>query len=76
MRDCNNIKGLMVAMNIRYDLEEWQLFIEPSMHSLKAVLLHKGNVLPAMSVAFAIHKKEAHENRKEIHSCVNYKTYQ
>jgi hypothetical protein len=40
MRDCKNIKGLMAAMNIRYNPEEWQLFIDSSIHSLKAVLLH------------------------------------
>jgi transposase-like protein len=52
-----NIKGLMTALNIRYNLEEWQLFIHSSMHSLKAVLLHKGSRLPSIPVAFAVHKK-------------------
>jgi hypothetical protein len=42
---CKNIKGLMATMNIRYYPEKWQLFIDSSMHSLKAVLLHKGNIL-------------------------------
>lgn len=57
MRDCKNIKGLMAAMNIRYDPEEWLLFIDPSMHSLKAVSLHKGNILPSIPVACAVNIK-------------------
>jgi hypothetical protein len=72
MRDCKNIKGLTAAMNIRYYLEEWQLFIDSSMHSLRAVLLHKGNVLPSIPIACAVHKKETYDNRKEILSCMNY----
>jgi hypothetical protein len=76
MRDCKNIKGLMAATNIRCDPEEWQLFTAPSMHSLKAVLLHKGNKLFSVPVACAVHKKETYENRKEILSCVNYKTFE
>ena len=46
------------------------------MHSLKALLLHKGNILPSISFAYAIYKQETYENMKEIISCVNYKTYQ
>jgi hypothetical protein len=35
-----NVECLMSATNIRHKLEEWQLFIDSSMHGLKAVLLH------------------------------------
>jgi hypothetical protein len=51
IRECKNIKGLMAAMNITYDPEEWQLFIDSSMQGLKPVLLHKGNILPSIPVA-------------------------
>jgi hypothetical protein len=73
---CKNIKGLMAGMNIRYILEEWRLFIDSSMHSLEAVLLHKGNVLPLIPVAYVIHKQKTYENMKEILSCMNYQTHQ
>jgi hypothetical protein len=46
------------------------------LHSLKALLLHEGNILPSIPVACAIHKKETYENMKEILSCMNYKIYQ
>jgi hypothetical protein len=35
-------------MNIRYNPEEWRLFIDYSMQSLRAVLLHKGNICGAL----------------------------
>ena len=66
----------MATRNIRYYLEEWRLFIDSSMHCLKAMLLNKGNTLPSIPVAHTNHKKEKYDNVKEILSCVNYKTFQ
>jgi hypothetical protein len=66
----------MAAMNMRYNPEEWRLFIDSSTHSLKAVLLYKGKVLPSIPVACAVHKQKTNENMKEILSYVNYKTCQ
>jgi hypothetical protein len=70
-----NIKGVMAAMNIRSNPEEWRLFIDSSMHSLEAVLLHKGSVLPSISVAYAIHTKETYKNMNEILSFVKYRKH-
>jgi hypothetical protein len=38
------------------------------MHSLKAVLLHKGNALPSIPVAYAVHKQETrkHEGNSQL----------
>jgi hypothetical protein len=66
----------MATINVRYNLEELQLYIDSSMHCLEAVLLDKGNILPSIPVPRAIYKKETYENEKDILSCVNYKTYQ
>jgi hypothetical protein len=52
---------MIATMNIRYNPEEWQLFIESSMQSLRAVLLHKGNILPSICVAYTVLKKETFE---------------
>jgi hypothetical protein len=60
-----NVEGLLAAMNIRQNPDEWRLFVDSSMHSLKAVL-HKGNVLPSIPVACALHKKETYANTKEV----------
>ena len=42
---CNDIDGLMVALRITNNPDEWRLVIDSSKTSLKAVLLHNGNVL-------------------------------
>jgi hypothetical protein len=72
---CKKVEGLMATVNIRYKPEEWRLSIDTSMHTLKTVLLHKGNALPSIPVACANHKKETNKNMRELLSCVNYKTY-
>jgi hypothetical protein len=73
---CKNVDGLMAAVNFTYNPKKSRLFIDSSMHSLEAVLLQKGNVLPLIPVAYAVHKKETRKNTKELLSCVNYKAYQ
>jgi len=40
---CYDVDGLMNALGIKHDSQEWRLFIETSKLSLKAVLLHNGN---------------------------------
>ena len=42
---CNDIDGLMVALRVTHDPDEWRLVIDSSKTSLKAVLLHNRNVL-------------------------------
>jgi arabinogalactan endo-1,4-beta-galactosidase len=58
LSSCKNVEGLMAAMNIRYNPDEWRPFTDSSMHSLKALLLHEGNVLPSVPVVYAVHKKK------------------
>jgi hypothetical protein len=55
---CKNVEVLTAGRNIKYNPSEWQLFIDSSMHSPKAVLLHKGNTLPAIPVICGVQKKE------------------
>jgi hypothetical protein len=43
--------------------------------SLKAVLLHNGNVLPSIPVGFAVNMKASYDNMKLLLNCVNYKKY-
>ena len=57
---CNDINGLMAALTVKHDPDEWRLFTDLSKTSLKAVLLHNGNVLPSIPVGHAIHMKETH----------------
>ena len=73
---CHNISGLMAALKINYKPVDWRLFIDSSKTSLKAVLLHNGNVLPSIPVGHAVHMKEIYENIKQLLRCINYDHHQ
>jgi len=47
---CYDVDDLMNALGIKYDPQEWRLFIDSSKRSLKAVLLHNGNQHPFIPV--------------------------
>lgn len=57
---CNNIKGLANEMGLEYIAEDWRLFIDSSVTSLKAVLLHKTNLKPSIPLAFSTDLKECY----------------
>jgi hypothetical protein len=73
---CNDVDGLMGALNINHNPEEWRLFIDSSKLSLKAVLLHNGNVLPSIPIGHAVHMNESYDNMKKLLNCINYQKYQ
>jgi hypothetical protein len=52
---CNNINGLMQTLNINHNPLHWRLFIDLSKLSLKAVLLHNGNILPSIPIGHSVH---------------------
>lgn len=52
---CKNIEELFLAMKEPFVSREWRLFIDGSKTSIKAVLLHNGNVKPSIPVAFPLH---------------------
>ena len=52
---CSDIDGLNAYLSITHDPDEWRLFIDSSKTSLKAVLLHNGNVLSSIPVGHAVH---------------------
>jgi hypothetical protein len=66
----------MTALNINHKPEDWRLFIDLSKSSLKAVLLHNGNVLPSIPAGYAVNMKESYDNMELLLNCVNYKKYQ
>lgn len=72
---CHDIDGLMSALNINHNPDEWRLFIDSSQLSLKAVLLHNGNILPSIPIGHAVHMKETYSNMKQLLECINYDKY-
>jgi hypothetical protein len=63
---CKNVDGLFKALNMSHCSDEWRLFIDSSKVSLKAVLLHNGNVLPSIPAAYAFGIKESDDSMKQV----------
>ena len=59
-----NVGALLDEMRVIHMAEEWRPFIDSSSRSLKAVLLHKGNVYPSIPVAHSVHLKDDYGNVK------------
>jgi len=72
---CKDVDGLFKALNMSHCSDEWRLFIESSKVSLKAVLLHSGNVLPSIPVAHAFGIKESDDSMKQLLQYIKYDTY-
>jgi len=59
-------------IKVNHNPLEWQLLIDSSNLSLKAVLLHNGNSLPSIPVGHSVHNKESYENMKILIEAINY----
>lgn len=69
---CNNIRGLMEAMYITYNENEWRIFIDSSKTSLKVALINKGKSLPTIPLAYSVKMKESYETMKTILEKLHY----
>jgi hypothetical protein len=69
---CNYIYGVMQTLNINHNPVDCRLFIDSSKLSLKAVLLHNGNILSSIPVGNSVHKKESCENLKILMEAIHY----
>ena len=72
---CNNIDALMGALGVQHIPSEWRLFIDSSKSSIKAVLLHNGNLLPSIQIAYSENLRESHETMVILLKHINYDTY-
>lgn len=73
---CNDIKGLFDALGLNYEPSQWRLFIDGSLYSIKAVLLHIGNTLPSIPVAHSVTLKETYEVLSFILAKIKYDEHQ
>jgi hypothetical protein len=72
---CNDVDGLLDALGKKHKTEEWSLFIDFSKLSLKAVLLHSGNIHPSIPIGHPVHMKETYENMELPLRKVQYDKY-
>ena len=72
---CNDVDGLMMELGYEHKCDEWRLFIDSSKTSLKAVLLHNGNIHPSIPVAHAVQLKETYETIKLLLDALQYPKY-
>ena len=59
---CNDVAGLLQELGYTYSAEEWLYFVDFSTFSLKAVLLHIGNIHPSIPTAQFVHMNETYKN--------------
>jgi hypothetical protein len=69
---CRDINGLFHELDSEHLPDDWRLFIDSSKRSLKAVLLHNGNVKPSIPVAHVVGMKETYESMAAILKVINY----
>ena len=65
----------MMELGYEYRYDEWRLFIHSSKASLKAVILHNGNIHPFIPVANAVQLKETYETMKLLLDAHQYPKY-
>lgn len=74
---CNDIAGLINSLREHvYNPEQWRLFMDSSIHSLKAILLHNTNVLAPIPIAHSTVLKESYENVKIVLEKIKYSDHQ
>ena len=69
---CKDVEGLFSAVGIDHNPTQWRIFIDSSTKSLKAVLLHNGNIYPPIPLAYSLQMKEDYENVKQLLIKINY----
>lgn len=67
-----NIEGLMTELELSYEKDNWRLFIDSSTSSLKAVLLHNGNSLPSVPIAYSTKLSETYNDIKFLFEKIQY----
>ena len=56
---CDDVSGLVKALGMEYEAVEWRLFLDSSVRSMKAVLLHIGNKVASAPIVHSVVLKES-----------------
>ena len=63
------------VLGVEHSTEAWQIFIDSSKASLKAVLLHNGNMYASVPVGYSTHLKETYETMSLLFEKIRYRDY-
>ena len=69
---CQDVLGLISALEIVYVPVEWQLFLDSSVKSFKVVLLHNGNKVGSVPVGFSVKLTECYKDIKFVLESLQY----
>ena len=72
---CSEIFGVFNEIGIDCNPEDWRLFIDSSVKSLKTVLLHNGNEFPSIPVGHSVHMREEYEDVKTLLNMIKYTSH-
>lgn len=73
---CSNVTGLVEEFGIKYNKDDWRLFIDSSKRSLKAVLLHNSNIYSSLPVAHSVYLKESYDNLQLVLQKIKYHNHE
>ena len=72
---CKDIGGLMSELGCEHNPADWRLFIDSRKTSLKAVLLHNGNIKSSLPVGYSILRKKTYYTMKILLDLLEYSKY-
>ena len=61
---CQDISGVISSLVIVYISAQWRLFLDSSVKSLKAILLHNGNNISSVPVGHSVKPSECYKDMK------------
>lgn len=72
---CRDVNGLVEKFGIQYESSHWRLFIDSSTRSLKAILLHNGNIYAPLPVAHSVVMNEQYYDMQFLLRKLKYDTH-
>ena len=73
---CKDIPGLLDCLDLIYDPSQWRFFIDASLYSNKGVLLHNGNTIHSIPIAYSVILRETYENLEFILDRIKYNEHE
>ena len=72
---CKDIDWLMTELGCEHNPVHWRSFIDSRKTSLKAVLLHNGNIKPSIPMGYSNLRKETYNTMKILLDLLEYPNY-